>query len=109
MANDISKEIARITTQFMVLDHVPVGLCLLQQDFRVLFWNSCLESWTKINNVQMPLWHYTNRFPWQNNNSTLHCSTKKMLLNFEPLSNSPNPKRTSTIHCFSELLQKLHS
>ena len=38
----------KVTTQFNLLDYVPFGLCLLRQDFFVLFWNCCLENWTKI-------------------------------------------------------------
>lgn len=34
--------------KFGVLDRVPVGMCVLREDFVVLFWNSCLEDWTKI-------------------------------------------------------------
>lgn len=41
-------QILKATTQFNLVDHVPVGLCLLRQDFVVLFWNRCLENWTKI-------------------------------------------------------------
>ena len=35
--------------EFRILDHVPVGVCVLQHDFIVLFWNKCLEEWTQIN------------------------------------------------------------
>jgi signal transduction histidine kinase/CheY-like chemotaxis protein len=34
--------------QFSLLDQVPLGICVLQSDHTVLFWNSCLESWTRI-------------------------------------------------------------
>jgi len=34
--------------EFGILDHVPVGVCVLQRDFIVLFWNQCLEDWTQI-------------------------------------------------------------
>ena len=37
-----------IEEKFGVLDSVPVGACLLRDDFVVLFWNTCLEDWTKI-------------------------------------------------------------
>ncbi|TAL24227.1 MAG: response regulator [Nitrospirae bacterium] len=35
--------------EFCILDHAPLGLFVLRQDFTVLFWNSCLEDWTGIN------------------------------------------------------------
>jgi len=31
-----------------VLNHAPVGVCVIQQDYRVVFWNRCLEDWTHI-------------------------------------------------------------
>ena len=37
-------EPARIV--FDVLDHVPVGVCVLRKDFSVVFWNRCLSEWT---------------------------------------------------------------
>lgn len=34
--------------QFGVLDHAPVGMCVIGSDFTVLFWNRCLADWTRI-------------------------------------------------------------
>ncbi len=31
-----------------VLDHVPVGVCVLREEGTVAFWNRCLEDWTRI-------------------------------------------------------------
>lgn len=42
------QEIQAAATKFSVLDSVPTGLCVVRQDFVVLFWNRCLENWTKI-------------------------------------------------------------
>jgi signal transduction histidine kinase len=44
----ILDEINAVEQQFGVLDHVPVGVFVLREDFFVLFWNSCLEDWTGI-------------------------------------------------------------
>jgi len=33
---------------FTVLDKVPLGVLVLDQQYRVLFWNECLENWTGI-------------------------------------------------------------
>ncbi len=33
---------------FAILDHVPTGICVLGNDYRILFWNLCLEKWTGI-------------------------------------------------------------
>ncbi len=37
-----------MTQQFAILDHFPTGAFVLQKDFIVVFWNSCLEDWTGI-------------------------------------------------------------
>jgi len=40
--------IAVYEEKFSLLDRIPAGVCVLRQDFVVLFWNNCLENWTKI-------------------------------------------------------------
>ena len=42
-------EIEVAEKEFGILDHAPLGLFVLRQDFVALFWNSCLEDWTGIN------------------------------------------------------------
>jgi two-component system cell cycle sensor histidine kinase/response regulator CckA len=42
------KEVDSAIKEFGILDHVPVGVFVLQRDFIVLFWNRCLEDWTQI-------------------------------------------------------------
>lgn len=34
--------------RFGLLDQIPLGICVLQSDSGVVFWNRCLEEWTKI-------------------------------------------------------------
>lgn len=34
--------------EFWILDRVPEGVCILREDFSVVFWNRCLENWTGI-------------------------------------------------------------
>lgn len=41
-------EIQTAQKEFGILDRVPEGVCVLRQDFMVLFWNRCLEDWTGI-------------------------------------------------------------
>ena len=41
-------ELQRSQTQFALLDQMPLGGCVLRADYAVLFWNGCLEEWTKI-------------------------------------------------------------
>jgi signal transduction histidine kinase/CheY-like chemotaxis protein len=38
---------------YHLLDSVPIGACILQADYRVLFWNCCLEQWTNISKAQI--------------------------------------------------------
>ncbi len=33
---------------FKALDYVPMGMCVVNKDYIVLFWNCCLEDWTGI-------------------------------------------------------------
>lgn len=42
------KAIEIAASKLSMLDHVPVGLCLLRQDLVVLYWNRYLSDWTKI-------------------------------------------------------------
>ncbi len=41
-------KISQAQEKFSLLDHVPLGVCILQSDLVVLFWNCCLEEWTQI-------------------------------------------------------------
>lgn len=41
-------ELEHAQIQFALLDQIPLGTCVLRSDYAVLFWNSCLEDWTKI-------------------------------------------------------------
>lgn len=34
--------------QLEVIDHIPIGMCIINRDYTVLFWNSCMEDWTGI-------------------------------------------------------------
>lgn len=39
---------AGFDSSYAVLDHIPLGIFILQQDYTVLFWNSRLEEWSHI-------------------------------------------------------------
>ena len=39
---------AAAESRYALLDHVPVGVCVLSSDLEVRYWNTCLESWTGI-------------------------------------------------------------
>ena len=42
------KELEKTAQKYAILDHVQVGMCLVRDDFTVLFWNRCLEVWSGI-------------------------------------------------------------
>ncbi len=42
-----------VESRFRILDCIPVGVFVLNEDFTVLFWNRCLEQWTKINREEI--------------------------------------------------------
>jgi len=56
-------EIETVDQKFGVLNDVPVGFCLLRQDWVVLFWNRCLENWTKIARAEIVGTPLGDRFP----------------------------------------------
>lgn len=33
---------------FSLFEHVPIGICILDKNYKVIFWNRCLEEWTEI-------------------------------------------------------------
>lgn len=48
---------------FGVLDHAPVGICVIRKDYNVIFWNCCLEDWTKIYRAEIVGTDLRNHFP----------------------------------------------
>ena len=41
------------TDRFRILDHVPLGVVLLDANYRVVFWNKCLEYWTGLGETEI--------------------------------------------------------
>ncbi len=37
-----------LTIDFLALDPLPIGVCVLRENMEVVFWNRCLEDWTGI-------------------------------------------------------------
>jgi signal transduction histidine kinase len=56
-------KISQAQEKFSYFDLVPLGVCILQSDYVVLFWNSCLEEWTKILRSQILGTVITEKFP----------------------------------------------
>ncbi len=42
------REIENLAIRFSALHHVPIGMFLLRKDNTIVFWNRCLEDWTRI-------------------------------------------------------------
>lgn len=59
----IVNEINIAAEKFGVLDRVPMGVCVLREDFVVLFWNRCLEDWTQLDRSQILGTKISNYFP----------------------------------------------
>ncbi|OKH38744.1 hypothetical protein NIES2119_09135 [[Phormidium ambiguum] IAM M-71] len=49
--------------EFGILDRVPEGVCILREDFIVIFWNRCLENWTGIYRNEILGQNIGNYFP----------------------------------------------
>lgn len=56
-------KISQAQEKFHLLDRVPLGICVLQQDLIVLFWNGSLEEWTRIPREDILGTKITNHFP----------------------------------------------
>ena len=57
------QELNMATTKFSLLDNLPIGLCLINQDFVVVFWNRCLEKWTQIPKTEILGTNLCDHFP----------------------------------------------
>jgi PAS domain S-box-containing protein len=55
--------IERTQKEFSLLDLVPIGNCIIQSDYTILFWNYCLEQWTKISREQVLGTYLNQLFP----------------------------------------------
>jgi signal transduction histidine kinase/CheY-like chemotaxis protein/HPt (histidine-containing phosphotransfer) domain-containing protein len=49
--------------RFDVLDKIPVGILVLDPDYRIVFWNECLENWTGIQRSELVGADARSRFP----------------------------------------------
>ncbi|MEC4818583.1 MAG: PAS domain-containing protein, partial [Scytonema sp. PMC 1069.18] len=49
--------------KFSVLERVPIGICVLREDFVVLFWNRCMEDWTHLPSHQIVGTNICDYFP----------------------------------------------
>ena len=55
-----------IDDRFRVLDHMPAGVCVIDKDYIVRFWNNCMEDWTGIHKDYIIGDDLGNNFPYFN-------------------------------------------
>lgn len=41
-------DLQKVNESYEVLNHTPVGICIINQDYEVIFWNNILANWTQI-------------------------------------------------------------
>ncbi len=52
-----------IDERYRVLDHMPVGVCVIDKDYIVRFWNNSMEYWTGISRDNIMGLNLCNNFP----------------------------------------------
>jgi signal transduction histidine kinase/CheY-like chemotaxis protein len=68
--------------KFSHFDLIPLGLCIFKSDYIVIYWNSCLEEWTKIPRKLILGTSLVERFP--NLNQPLFASRLQQIFNGGP-------------------------
>ena len=48
MNNVDSAPVFVTSPDYRVFDHIPTGVFILSEDFRIIFWNRCMEEWTMV-------------------------------------------------------------
>lgn len=43
-----TKTVNATNSTFLMLDHVPIGVCVVDSDDKIRFWNRCMEDWSGI-------------------------------------------------------------
>ena len=38
---------------FKLYDFVPIGICIINRDYTILFWNKCIEGWSGISRTEI--------------------------------------------------------
>ncbi len=56
-------KVEAVSKIFNVLDHAMLGMCVIDEAYTVLFWNSCLEKWTGIESPAILGVDIRSRFP----------------------------------------------
>lgn len=57
-------EVETVENRFGLFDNIPLGVCILRDDFVILFWNPQLEDWTGISKREIVGANIFARFPY---------------------------------------------
>lgn len=58
----MNDEIKKIAERFTILNHVPLGVCIIDRNYTVLFWNRVMEEWCGITASDITAHAITERF-----------------------------------------------
>ncbi|SLM30838.1 hypothetical protein MTBBW1_250009 [Desulfamplus magnetovallimortis] len=56
-------DISSFSDKLNVLNYVPVGICIFDINYTVLFWNKCLAHWTRLNSSDIVGKNLSAKFP----------------------------------------------
>lgn len=56
----------QLSNQFKLLDTIPLGICIIDKTFKIIFWNKQLETWTNINSQNIVGKNLLEAFPHLN-------------------------------------------
>ena len=80
-----------LTLNPAILDQIPMGICVLDEDYKVLFWNSFFENWSRISKADIENKSFFESFP--------HLKTKAYFSRFDQVkAGSPPAIFSSKLH-----------
>ncbi len=50
-------------SEFTLFDYIPLGVCVIDSDYSVIYWNECLQQWTGINRNEIDASHIGDKYP----------------------------------------------
>lgn len=59
-----TSEVIRVGGNEVLLDRLQLGVCILREDWTVVFWNRCLENWSSLPRPKIVGQSYFDVFPW---------------------------------------------
>ncbi len=80
---EVEEEVTFTSREFGLLDHVPVGACILRPDLTILYWNRSLEEWSGLSRAILLGTSLGEHFP--------HLTTHGFMSRFQSLTNGGPP------------------